>query len=106
MFEDWQKKIKIPLSLSGHLLWEVNPEDIDYQGMKRLVVQRVIELGNENDFYFIFQQYGYENVVDTIKDLSQLSPKNEAFVLSVFNLKKEDLLCYKRKQLREVYLNS
>lgn len=104
MFEDWQKKI--PLSLSGHLLWEVNPKDIDYQGMKRLVVQRVIELGNENDFYFIFQQYGYENVVDTIKDLPQLSPKNESFVLSVFNLKKEDLLCYKRKQLREAYLNS
>jgi hypothetical protein len=35
-----------------------------------------------------------------------MNPIDEAFVLHVFHLKKEDLQCYTRKQLRENYLNS
>jgi hypothetical protein len=76
--------------------------------MKLFVVQRVIERGNENDWYALFKLYGgTKGVREIIKQIrSVLHPVDEAFVRTVFNLKKEDLICYERKRLRELHLNS
>ena len=111
MFQDWKERIRDNPHVFKGLLWDVNTSnmtDEDWQRMKLLVVQRVIELGDENDFYAIFKLYGGpEGVREIIKNIrAVLSPRNEAFVRTVFNLKKEDLICYERKRLRELHLNS
>jgi len=111
MFQDWKERIKENPQVFKGLLWDVNTSnmtDQDWQDMKLLVVQRVIELGDENDYYAIFKLYGGPNGVrDIIKQIrSVFSPKNEAFVRTIFNLKKEDLICYERKRLREMHLSS
>ena len=57
MFNDWKERIKDNPQVSPHLLWDVNTSEMtdeDWQNMKLLVVQRVIELGEENDYYAIF----------------------------------------------------
>jgi hypothetical protein len=76
--------------------------------MKMFVVQRVIERGSENDYYAIFKLYGGpEGVREIIKNIRTIfSPMNESFVLTVFNLNKEDLISYECKRLKEEYLNS
>jgi hypothetical protein len=111
MFQDWKRKIKNNPRVSPSLLWDVDTSKMsaeDWQEMKLLVVQRVIERGDENDFYAIFKLYGGpKGVREIIKQIrSCFSPKDEAFVMTVFNLKKEDLICYERKRLREILLNS
>ena len=111
MFEDWKERIKDNPQVSKVLLWDVNPSrltDDDLQRMKLLVVQRVIELGMESDYYAIFKLFGGpEGVREIIKQIrSMFSPIDEAFVRTVFNLKKNDLICYERKRLRETHLNS
>ena len=37
--------------LNPKLLWEYNLSNFDYQDMRNVVVQRVIERGHFNDFY-------------------------------------------------------
>ena len=111
MFQDWKERIKENPQVFTGLLWDVNTSNMtnqDWQDMKLLVVQRVIELGDENDYYAIFKLYGGPNGVrDIIKQIrSAFSPKNEAFIRTIFNLKREDLICYERKRLREIHLNS
>ena len=111
MFQDWKERIKENPQVFTGLLWDVNTSNMtnqDWQDMKLLVVQRVIELGDENDYYAIFKLYGGPNGVrDIIKQIrSVFSPKNEAFIRTIFNLKREDLICYERKRLREKHLNS
>ncbi|MDR2475128.1 MAG: hypothetical protein LBD45_04645 [Bacteroidales bacterium] len=111
MFQNWKKRIKENPQVFEGLLWDVDTSkmtDEDWQKMKLLVVQRVIELGRENDFYAIFKLYGGpKGVREIIKQIrSVFDPVDEAFVLNVFNLKKKDLICYERKRLRELYLNS
>jgi len=111
MFQDWKEKIKNNPTVSSHLLWDVNISNMsadDWLKMKKLIVQRVIERGNESDFYAIFKLYGGpKGVREIIKQIpSVFTPRNEAFILTVFNLKKEDLVCYERKRLREQHLNS
>jgi hypothetical protein len=108
MFQDWEKKTKGNRTISVHLLWDINRTNIDWQAMRKLVVQRVIERGTEEDFYAIFDLYGgIEGVREIVKEIpAVLSPKDETFALRVFHLKKEDLQCYTRKRLREEHLNS
>ncbi|MDR2911589.1 MAG: hypothetical protein LBV47_09570 [Bacteroidales bacterium] len=111
MFQDWKERIKENPQVSKVLLWDVDTAkmtDENWQKMKRFVVQRVIELGEESDFYAIFRLYGGpEGVREIIKQIrSKFSTIDEAFIRTVFNLKKEDLICYERKRLRELHLNS
>jgi hypothetical protein len=108
MFQDWEKKIEGNPQVSSHLLWDINPAEIDWYAMKKLIVQRVLERGTVEDFYAIFRLYGgIEGVREIIKEIpAVLSPRDETFALRVFHLKKEDLQCYTRKRLREEHLNS
>lgn len=105
IFDDWREK-NIN-SISKSLLWEYDLSNFDWDYMKVIVVQRVIERGWMDDFYGAINKYGgIDNIREIIKDIPVLSEKDMNFVCAIFNLKKEDLRCYTRKQLREKLLNS
>jgi len=103
MFQDWKTKIKDNPQIRPHLLWDMNPAKIDYQKMKSIVVQRVIERGDRDDFYTIFQLYGGPEGVREIvkKHCDFYDPRDEALARALFDLKKKDLECYKRRRLRK-----
>ena len=110
MFQDWKERIKDNPQVFKGLLWDVNTTnmtDKDWQYMKLFVVERVVRFGRLSDYYAIFKLYGgTKGVREIIKQIrSVLDPKDEAFARLVFNLKKEDLICYERKRLREIHLN-
>ena len=88
------------------LLWEYDMEHFDYAKMRSVVVQRVIERGLPGDYYAMFSLYGVRGVREAVKELPNLSPKDMSFVCAIFNLKKEDLRCYTRKQLRQQHWGS
>ena len=90
------------------LLWEYDLSFFDWTAMRRTVVQRVIERGNEDDFLAIFNLYGgVDGVRQIVRDeVPWLSPKDMSFAYRVFNLKKEELKCYTRTQSKTKLLNS
>lgn len=88
------------------LLWDYNPDRINWKDMQVVVVQRVIERGRPNDFYAMLNLYGLEGVKDAIKQIAYLNAKDLSFVCSVFNLKKEDLKCYTKQQSMIQHWNS
>lgn len=105
-FDDWQEKGK-EQDISGSLLWEYDLSAFDWNDMRTLVLQRVIERGWKKDFYAAINKYGgLDNVREIIKEIPSLSPIDISFVCAVFKLKKEELRCYTRIQLREKLLNS
>lgn len=81
------------------LFWEYETERIDWQQMRNIVVQRVVERGRMNDFYAILNLYGLEGVKAAIKQIPFLNNKDLKFVCTVFDIKKEELKCYTKKQL-------
>ncbi len=103
-FDDYQlhKDSKIRKSL----FWEYDFEKIDWQQMRNLVVQRVIERGRIDDFYAILNLYGIEGVKQAIKHLPYLNPKDLSFVCNIFELQKEQLKCYTNKPLTNQHWNS
>lgn len=84
--------------IDKRLLWEFNvDDDFEWQNMKHLVVQRVIEQGKKEDFYALFNLYGgIEGVKNIIKELDFLSKKDMNFVSIIFNIRKESLKCYSK----------
>ncbi|NLO71428.1 MAG: hypothetical protein GX102_10940 [Porphyromonadaceae bacterium] len=105
-FSDWKEK-SVGKEISKTLLWEYDLSAFDWQAMRVLVVQRVIERGWLDDFYAMIRLYGgIENVKSIIKEIPALSPKDMNFVIHFFELDKDELKCYTRKHLRERHLNS
>ena len=107
MFQDWKTKIKDNPQISPHLLWDIDKSKFDWEKMKVFIVERVIERGTMDDFYAILQVYGGpEGVKEIVKETSFYDPRDEALARVLFDLKKKDLKCYKRKQLRKKRLSS
>lgn len=104
-FSDWKEKSK-DLQISKSLLWEYDLTNFPWHEMRTVVMQRVIERGWINDFYAAIKIYGgISRVKNIIKEIPSLSVKDMTFVCSIFELKKEDLKCYTRKQSREKRLS-
>ena len=99
MFFDNYKKFN-DAELRPSLLWEYNLDQIDWNAMQTIVLQRVIERGRLDDFYAALNRYGKKEFVKGIKNIPYLNDKDIAFVCTVFNLKKQDLKCYTQKPLR------
>jgi hypothetical protein len=103
-FKDYRlnKDAKIRKSL----LWEYNTDHINWKQSRNIVVQRVIERGRMNDFYAILNLYQLKGVKDAIRQIPSMNNKDITFVCSVFNLKKEELKCFTKKQLTKQHWNS
>ena len=96
LFSDFKNHSTTKISAS--LLWEYDLNNFDYQDMKALVVQRVIERGRMADFYAMLNLYGLEEVKSTIKKIKCLNKKDMNFVSVVFEIPFEELRCYTEQQ--------
>ena len=92
--------------LRKSLLWEYNTEKIDWQKMRNIIVQRVIERGNTDDFHAILNQYSLEGVKQAIKQIPFLNKKDMTFVCTIFDLNKTELRCYTSKRLKNQHWKS
>jgi hypothetical protein len=84
--------------LDSRLLWEYNLEKVDYTSMRNVIVQRVIERGWPQDWYFILNQYGIDGVKSAIKELQYLNDKDMNFVSHQFDIPLTAMKCYIKKQ--------
>ena len=108
MWTNWEEKADPNATIPRHLLWDQKMKGFDWQKNKQIVVERVIERGREQDFYTIFRMYGgVEGVREIVKTIRHFRWERDlAFAQMVFEIDKEDMVCYKRKRLRELHLNS
>ena len=103
LFSDYKKhNFK---EVNPKLLWEYDLSDFDYQDMRNVVVQRVIERGWPDDFYAILNLYGEEGVKEAIKKIPTLNNVDMNFVKVVFNIPLNELRCYKEKLSKEPHWN-
>jgi len=108
MWSDWKENVKPNVQIPRKLLWDVDWDNFDLQKNKKIVVQRVIENGLPEDYNTMFQLYGgVSGVREIVKEIPHFRyPQDVSFVCMAFDLKKEDLKCYKRQQLRKKRMNS
>ena len=92
--------------INHSLLWEYDMNNFDWQSSKTIVAQRVIELGTPEDFFAAFDLYGgIDGVREIVKSVPYLNDLNIHFVCTLFNLNKEELKCYTKKQSSPAHWN-
>jgi hypothetical protein len=96
------KNTSVIPNLPAHLFWDQRYEDIDWQNSYQNVISRVIERGTQQDWDEMISFYGKPKVIHALTNEIKFLPDYSIEVASsYFNLQKEQLLCYTRKQSRK-----
>lgn len=103
-FDDYRDHPEAKLDLG--LLWEYNLADFDYEGMRDIVVERVIQRGWPNDWYFMLNKYGIEGVKASVKNIGYLNDRDMKFVSQQFDIPLNSMKCFEKKQLGNQHWNS
>lgn len=78
-FDNYQSHKKAQVRPS--LLWEYEMENFDWDAMRTIVLQRVIERGRLDDFYALINLYGLNGVKEGIKNIPYLPCKRSRICL-------------------------
>jgi len=87
------------------LFWDVDYKSLDEEENKQIIIERVLNYGNLEEFKSIVNYYGYDVIRQVVYKVGYLDPKTLEFVTSFLNIDKEDLPCYTRSQLHHHFLN-
>lgn len=93
-------------TMSRHLFWDVNVEDIDLEAHKSYIVQRVLEYGLWEDWMILRNALGLKTIVDVSKELRTLEPRALAYLSIISKTPKEEFRCYTMQQLNPTLWNS
>ena len=85
--------------------WDVDLSRLDAEKSKRLIIERVVNLGNLDEIRFIREYWGDGEIKEIICNLNFLDPKTLNFVSLLFDIPKEKFKCYTRKQLNHQHWN-
>lgn len=92
--------------INPSLLWEYDLSDFDFQQMRNVVVQRVIERGWPADWHAILNLYGEKGIKDAIKVIPYMNDKDMNFVSKVFHVPLSKMKCYEKKRSQPEHWNS
>lgn len=107
VFEDDELRIKKKTIITSPkpdfppmFFWEFRYDQIDWQASCNTVIQRILERGFKKEWEELVRYYGRPQIAQALKEKIGFLPDEIIDEVSlVFNLPKENMLCYKRKQL-------
>lgn len=76
-------------NIPGHYLWEYDLETFNYDRSYKIVIERVLQLGNIEEWKEIIRYYGMDKILITLEWSAQLGPREKEFTR--FFLKSEFL---------------
>jgi len=93
------------LPFRRELFWDIDFANLNLEKHKRLIIERVLTLGNLEEFRQLLVIYKTEIIRQTIMELGYLDPKTMNFVISFFEIDKNQLRCYTKKQSTQQHWN-
>jgi len=91
------------LPIRKELFWDVDYTSLDEKSNKRLIIERVLTLGNLAEFKSIELWYSKRTIKTTISKIGYLDSKTIEFVVSYYGLSKEKITCCKKKLLIPIH---
>lgn len=84
--------------LNKTYFWDIDPDLLDENKSKRIIIERVMNFGNLREIKLIFSHYGKEEVKNTVCNLNYIDPKTLNFLSLLLSVPKSEFKCYIRKQ--------
>lgn len=80
--------------LDSAYFWDVDLSKLNAEKSKRLIIERVINLGNLDEIKYIREYWGDREITEIICNLNFLDPKTLNFASLLFDVPKEKFKCY------------
>jgi hypothetical protein len=77
--------MKAKPNLSAHLLWEYDFEKFNFKKSYKIVIERVLERGNLDEWREIVRFYGNQKIIETINWSAQLADRDKTFSIFFLN---------------------
>lgn len=84
--------------LNKTYFWDIDPGLLDENKSKRIIIERVMNLGNLREIKLILKHYGKEEVKKTVCNLNYIDPKTLNFLSLLLHVPINEFKCYTRKQ--------
>ena len=95
-----KKNARAP-KLPRELFWDWRFSEIDWQKSYRSIIERVLERGTKKEWEELIRFYGKPTIITALKTEIKFLPNHIIEDASgYFNIDKEDMACYVRKQSR------
>ena len=89
------------LDLTGGLLWNFNFEKMDYSRDKKLIIERIIESGMENDEIIMWKLYSYKDIKKVAVNMENLHKDDITYMAFVLKIKETEFKSYGKKMWYE-----
>lgn len=76
------------------LLWDVDLTSLNLEEHSSLIIERVLNMGEEVALKWIWHTYGQETIKETVQKSRKLSLKTARCWQNYFNLKEEQMRCF------------
>lgn len=86
-------RYKIPVWLYS-LFWDVNPREVDLSRNSTLVIERVLNEGDQKALKWLFRTYTEDEIRQAVLHSRSLSLKTARCWQNYFNLKEEAMRCF------------
>jgi hypothetical protein len=84
------------LPFSTYLFWDVDPQGLDMEDHAPYIVERVLDNGQMNDWFFIRQYYGLERLKTIALGIRSMSPQALSFISTVTRTPEKQFRCYEQ----------
>lgn len=92
--------------LTPQYFWDVDLLKLKDADSKRLIIERIINLGTLKEISGLINHYGRKEVIKMIHKINYMDPKTLNFVSRLFDIPLSSLRCCTRKSLKSPHWNS
>jgi hypothetical protein len=91
--------------LPEHFFWDIDPSRINPELNKRIIIERVLMLGNKYQIKELIHYYGLDTIRVEIVNAGNLDPKTLNWLSIILNIPKNKFKCYIKRQSTKTYWN-
>jgi len=92
------KNTEIMSKFTKGLFWNFDFEKMNYLRDKKMIIERIIDAGVENDEIIMWKTYSYKDIKNIALNMENLHPDIVTYMSFVLKVKESNFKCYKKKQ--------
>ncbi len=99
-----------PTGITGQLnpsyFWDVELSAFEDSAAARLIIERIFNLGTQNEINLVVEYYGKDKVINVLTNLNYIDPKTFNYIKKIFQIPANRFRCHTRKRLKNQHWNS
>ncbi len=94
------KSASLPRSLHRYF-WDIDVRKLNPQSRPQYVIQRLLEIGDDEAVRWVRKNYSEEQIRETIRERRGFSPKTAQFWASFLKIPQEEIRCLQKPYLKQ-----